>query len=143
MDEDFVVAKNGAVRSRKTGRIVSAGNNTTLITTDTAADYLRKRRERAQQAAIEAANEAVERQEWRTKYGDLAFNAAIVHTAMIKAQTPDDPKMVDAGRFVRQATGLEVDRSQPAEQPQQPLLLVLLGKLMQARDGDVVDAEAE
>lgn len=104
--EKLRVLKNGAVYDMEKKRIVAnPGGGTAAITKRTASEMADIRRKRKQATIAAAANAAVERDDWRA-HGDMAFVAAIADTAYIKATTPDDPKAIDAARFLLQETGL-------------------------------------
>jgi hypothetical protein len=100
------ILKNGAVYDLDKGRIVAnPGGGTAAIRSDNASEYHAKRQERKREVMIAAANEAVQRDDWRA-HGDLAYVAAIADTAMMIATTPDSPKAIEAGRFLLRETGL-------------------------------------
>ena len=88
------------------GRWIKAPVSPAPITAENTHEYARRRRELKQATIQAAANEAVERGDWRAVHGDMAFVAAIAQTAYIKATTADDPKAIDAARFLLQETGL-------------------------------------
>lgn len=108
--ETLQVAKNGTLlRKKENGKMsfVKGGTVTTAIQPgEMAREYAKKRAEKRRQIVMEAANEAVERGDWKQAYGEYAFVAAIANTAMMKATTPDDPKAIEAGRFVLGQAGL-------------------------------------
>jgi hypothetical protein len=99
--------KNGAIYDMDIKRIVANPNGgTSAITKETSSDMLAKRHARKRATIQAAANEAVERDDWRVTHGDMAFVAAIASTAMMKATTPDDPKAIEAARFLLRESGL-------------------------------------
>jgi hypothetical protein len=98
------VYDNGMERDASTGRIVKPASGT-LITAENATEYHRMRRNQKQAVIAAAANAAVERADFKA-HGGMAFVAAIADTAMLKATTPDDPKAIDAARFLLQESGL-------------------------------------
>ena len=100
------ILPNGAVYDLDKGRIVAnPGGGTHAITKDNAKEFLAMRAEKRRALAREAANEAVQRGDFKTKYGDSAFIAEIVHNAQLKSQNIDDPKSIEASRFVLAVTG--------------------------------------
>lgn len=111
------VLSNGAIYDTERKRIVALkpelATKSTQITPATASEYHAKRQERKREVIASAAAAAVERDDYRAKYGDDAWIAAIAEAAYIKATTPDDPKAIDAARFLLQETGLS-----EAKQPQ-------------------------
>jgi len=106
----YRVYKNGAVFDKDKGRIVALkpelATKNTQITKENTSEFLAKRLEKKRSIISEAAAAAVERDDYRAKYGDDAWIAAIAEAAYIKATTPDDPKAIDAARFLLQETGL-------------------------------------
>ena len=112
-DSNLKVLANGAVYDMTAKKIVKGAALTSADAASLAAKKIDKRRAIAKQAA----NQAVERADYHTAFGDLAFLAALVETAMIKATTPDDPKAIEAGRFVLQATGEAETPGQSADVP--------------------------
>lgn len=111
--EQLLVAKNGALVRRlpngKTQFVKGSKIATAITSSEMGVEYAKKRAEKRRQIVMEAANEAVERNDWTKKHGDYAFIAAIANTAMIKATTPDDPKAIEAARFVLAQAGLLSD----------------------------------
>lgn len=118
----YRVYKNGAVFDREQGRIVAMkpelATQPTQITRENTGEYLAKRRERKEQLLAEAANEAVENMTLKNLHGSDAWIAEIGGAMQRKATNIDDPKMVDAARFLLQETGLS---SKQAEQAQNTL----------------------
>jgi hypothetical protein len=154
----YRVYKNGAVFDKDKGRIVALkpelATKNTQITKENTSDFLAKRLEKKRNIISEAAAAAVERDDYRAKYGDDAWIAAIAEAAYIKATTPDDPKAIDAARFLLQETGLsEAKQAQPqgdavtvtlSAQGLQALAAMLAGNggdnSNYRKHGDVVDA---
>jgi len=99
------------------GRFLPGTKPPKPITTENTLAFHRARQEQKRAVVAQAANDAVENGELTTKHGDLAFVAAITQTAMLKATTPDDPKAIDAARFLLQEAGLA-----EAKQAEQPVL---------------------
>lgn len=121
-NERYRIYKNGAVFDQEAGRIVDMrpelAEVNTQITAANSGAMAERRRELKRQIAREAANNAIEREDYKTKYGGLAFVAAIVDAATRKATNIDDPKMIESARFVFQETG-EADKQ--GEDPAVPL----------------------
>jgi hypothetical protein len=103
------VLSNGAVYDMNKKHIVDSKNVTTKITSQNAVDFVAHRQEAKRQALAKAAN-AVAFQgggvDGRELTGDLAFVEAIGEAMTMKALTINDPKAVDAARFVFQETGI-------------------------------------
>jgi hypothetical protein len=109
----YKTMKNGAVYDLTAKRIVKGPSLTTADASALAAKRIDKRRAIARQAA----NEAVERDDFKAAHGDFAFIAALTQTAMLKATTPEDPKAIEAARFVLQVTGEAETPGQTADVP--------------------------
>lgn len=90
-------------------RIVDSRNVTNKITSQNAADYAAARQEAKRERLMAAAN-AVAAQgggvDGRELSGDLAFVEAIGEAMTMKALTVNDPKAVDAARFIFSETGI-------------------------------------
>ena len=129
------VYESGTVLDHATGRIAQPPQQH-MITVDNTAQMHRARQERKQRVMLAAANEAVERADWRTTHGDMAFVAALADTAMRKATTADDPKAIDAARFLLQESGLsEAKQAQPQQDTSAGVVRDMLASLAQlARD---------
>lgn len=152
-----IVAKNGAHIDPVTKRFVKGGKPTTAIADSShASELARRRHERKREIISSAAAAAVERDDYRAKYGDDAWIAAIAEAAYIKATTPDDPKAIDAARFLLQETGLaEAKQAQQqgdavtvtlSAQGLQALAAILAGNASDNnnyRNHDIVDIEGE
>jgi hypothetical protein len=114
------VYKNGALYDTDKGRIVGIrpelATKNTQITAQNTGDFLAKRLDKKRNTIIAAANEAVESNDLRIRYGDMAFVADISRVMHMKATTPDDPKAVDAARFLLQESGLS-DKQAAQQQP--------------------------
>ena len=144
---------NGAIYDMDRHRIVAnPGGGRGAITKQNAAQMAEIRRQRKQEAIAKAANDAVLRDDWRVGYGEYAYVAAIADTAMVKATTPDDPKAIDAARFLLQETGLAEPRAaQPAvsqvADASARVILELVDRIIaygeQAYDTDAIDATAD
>lgn len=103
------VLANGAVYDTKKGRIVNGKGITTKITAENSIAYHSRRQELKREALARAAN-AVAAQggsvNGRPLDGDLAFVEAIGEAMTMKALTVNDPKAVDAARFIFTETGI-------------------------------------
>lgn len=105
---------NGAVYDMNTHRIVDSKSVTNKITSQNAADFVAARQEAKRERLMFAAN-AVAAQgggvDGRELVGDLAFVEAIGEAMTMKALTVNDPKAVDAARFLFQETGIAEART--------------------------------
>lgn len=103
------VLANGAVYDMQKKRIVDSRNVTTKITSENAVDFQSRRQELKRAALARAAN-AVAMQgggvDGRAMDGDLAYVEAIGEAMTMKALTINDPKAVDAARFIFAETGI-------------------------------------
>jgi hypothetical protein len=103
------VLSNGAVYDMNKKRIVDSRNVTTKITSENAVALQSLQQERKREALAKAAN-AVAAQgggvDGRELTGDLAFVEAIGEAMTMKALTVNDPKAVDAARFLFTETGI-------------------------------------
>ena len=108
------VLSNGAVYDMNKKRIVDSRNVTNKITSQNAADYVVARQEAKRERLMFAAN-AVAAQgggvDGRALTGDLAFVEAIGEAMTMKALTVNDPKAVDAARFLFTETGIAEART--------------------------------
>lgn len=107
--ERYKTLSNGAVYDNLTHRIVKGA----ALTSAGAAQLATLRTDRKRAVVREAANNAVQRADYRAKYGDYAYLAAITEAAMLKATTPDDPKAIEAGRWIVREAG-DSEEMQPA-----------------------------
>lgn len=107
---ELFVAKNGALYSKnEKGQTIfhkGAKVTTAITTSERGRELAQVRAELRKKIVFEAANDAVERNDFKTLYGNYAFVAAIINVAMVKATTPDDPKAIEAGRFVLAQAGM-------------------------------------
>ncbi len=141
------VLSNGAVYDTIKGRIVNSKNVTTKITKENAVALQSRQQELKRQAMIRAANAVAEQGggvDGRELTGDLAFVEAIGEAMTMKALTVNDPKAVDAARFIFQETGISAsqergDQDQP--QAQYPRVFLLLAQLQERQVGDVIDGQ--
>src|SRR5688572_15202459 len=97
------VLANGAVYDMQKKRIVNSKNVTTKITTENAVALQSRQVELKREALMRAAN-AVAVQgggvDGRAMLGDYAYVEAIGEAMTVKALTVNDPKAVDAARFI-------------------------------------------
>ena len=128
------VLKNGALFDTEKKRIVGLkpelAEKNVQITSQNAAEFVARRMERKREIISQAANEAVERDDYKMKYGGDAWIAAITEAQYIKATTPDDPKATDAARFLLQEAGISERQAIP--QADAPQLAQLLGSVAAA-----------
>lgn len=128
------ILRNGAIYDNETHRIIgmdkSKAQVNTLITSDNAVDYVAKRVERKREIIAQAANTAVERDDYKLQYGSDAWIAAIAEAQYIKATTPEDPKSTDAARFLLTEAGIADKQS--LAQTDAPQLASILGSVAAA-----------
>ncbi len=103
------IYKNGAVFDMDKGRIVAMvpelAEKSTQITPESSGALLARKVERKRAILAASALSAVERGDLRLAYGDDAWIAEIGQAMQRKATNIDDPKMVDAARFLMKETG--------------------------------------
>jgi hypothetical protein len=113
------VLSNGAVYDTRKGRIVDARNCTTKITPQNSVELHSRRQELKRQALTRAAN-AVAAQggsvDGHEMNGDWAWVEAVGEAMAMKSLTVNDPKAVDAARFLFQETGI-AEAQQQAQVP--------------------------
>ena len=133
-DNKIRVLSNGALFDTEKKRIVGLkpelAKKNVQITSENAAEFVARRVERKREIIAQAANEAVERDDYKLKYGGDAWIAAITEAQYIKATTPDDPKATDAARFLLQEAGISERQAIP--QADAPQLASLLGSVAAA-----------
>ena len=104
------ILSNGAVYDMTQKKIVAMrpelAIKDTQITTQNASALQARQQERKREIMLAAANDAVQRGDYKQKFGSDAWIAAVTETQFIKATTPDDPKSTDAARFLFKETGL-------------------------------------
>ena len=110
--------EDGTIKDERGYWVERPANGAALISTDTALSYVLAREEKKRAVAAAAANEAVENGTMK-QYGDLAYVAELVAAAQRKGTNIDDPKMIEAARFVMQTTGF-VEREQVQQAPTAP-----------------------
>ena len=98
--------QDGSIRDDR-GYFIEAHPDGTQITHDNARELANRNAELKRQVARDAANNAVQRGDFKIAYKDMAFIAEIVDAAHQKATNIDDPKAIDAARFVLQVTGFD------------------------------------
>ena len=110
------VLANGAVYDLDKKKIVSGA----VLTSDKAREMVRARVERKRERIIAGANAALGKsQDWVAPQ-DLDFVEAIAEVAAMKALNPDDPKSIDAARFLLQEAGLSAADSRRENEPDAP-----------------------
>ncbi len=97
----YKTLSNGAVYDMESKRIVKGA----ALSSAEAASLASQRASRRQEIARMAANKAVERADYASAYGDMAYMAAIIEAAMLKATTPEDNKSIEAAKFIVSMTG--------------------------------------
>lgn len=100
-EERYKTLSNGAIYDLQAKRIVKGAS----LSSAQAAALANARNERRRAIIKEAANEAVQNGNFKARYGEFAYLAAIAETALIKATTADDPKAIEAARFLLRETG--------------------------------------
>ena len=121
---------DGSIRNER-GHMIEPLPGKHTITQEDASQLSALGREKKRAIMAEAANEAVQRGDFKTKYGGMAFAAEIAYNAQLKSQNIDDPKQIDAGRFVLQETGISERQAQsdgpnPADDPVRALGVLAL-----------------
>lgn len=141
--------KNGAVYDMEKHRITSnPGGGLAAFTSESAKAAQARRQELKRAAVVAGANAAVERNDYKEAYGDLAYVAAIAEVQTNKALTADDPKSTDAARFVFQESGVAEAVTRGADGgpglPSVPSRVILLLAELASRaeySGTVLDGE--
>jgi hypothetical protein len=95
---------DGSIRNEK-GHWLAQHPGAYTIDSSNASSLAARRHERKREIIRQTAAEAVERGEWRDRWGEDAWVAAITEAQYIKATTPDDPKSTDAARFLLKEAG--------------------------------------
>ena len=149
------ILKNGAVYDMEQHRIVAnPGGGLAAFTSETARQAHAIRQERKRAVIASAANDAVERGDYRERFGDMAFVAAVAEAQYLKATTADDPKSTDAARFLLQESGLSESATRDTgggspSLPVVPGVVVLIAELarrvesgeVQIVDGKITESE--
>lgn len=136
------IYSNGLERDASTGHIIKPADNT-LITPESASDFHRARKEKKRAVLLQAVNGSVQRADYIERYGEFAWLAAVGESAFIKATTPDDPKAIEAARFLLSETGFselstEADDS-GAGSAALPRIVLILAELARRRDDGGTD----
>lgn len=147
------VLANGAVYDMKQKRIVAnPGGGRSAITPEKSSEMQARWREQKQEALRRAAN-AVAAQggsvDGHLMTGDYAYVEAIGEAMTMKALTINDPKAVDAARFIFTETGIserQVESAGDAVQSIAAAIGTMLIEYVAGRNGDtdtrnVIDAE--
>lgn len=102
------VLSNGAVYDMSTHRIVSnPGGGKYAINKQNASAYARRRFELKRQRIIDAANEFVDNLDGKSPGSDdMRFITEVIKAVMQKALNSQDPKQIDAVRFILKESGL-------------------------------------
>jgi hypothetical protein len=135
--------KAGRIVRGKDGKFLPGTSTHAPVTHDNAQQFQQARIAAKREVMAAAANAAIDGGKWSAA-GNLAYAAAIADTAMLKATTPDDPKAIEAARFLLENTGLAEQRTQ---QQQDSVPAAIAGELVTmlrdvlAQRGVVVDAE--
>ena len=119
---------NGAVYDMVKKRIVAnPGGGTHAITSERASEFAQLRQDQKRQALMRAAN-AVAAQggsvDGHQMAGDMAYVEAIGEAMAMKALTVNDPKAVDAARFIFAETGISEKAAQAEAQADDPLRMI-------------------
>jgi hypothetical protein len=148
------VLANGAVYDMRRKRIVNSKNVTTKITEENAIEYQSRRVELKRAAVARGAN-AVANQGGSVEGGrlfdaDLAYVEAIGEAMTMKALSVNDPKAVDAARFIFTETGIGERQAEPFGGNPDLVVAQALGALfieyIKARTADnpqIVDVESD
>lgn len=143
------VLANGAVYDMNKKRIVNSKNVTTKITSENAVALQSRQQEMKREALTRAANAVAEQGgtvDGREFAGDMAFIEAIGEAMTMKALTVNDPKAVEAARFIFRETGIsERDETSTAKDNESALAALgreaiaqLLARAQQQRDDDTI-----
>lgn len=110
--EKIKILSNGAHYDTEKGRIVAnPGGGTHAITAENSSAYHARRKEKRRALIREAANEAVQRADFKIRFGDDAYIAEIIFAAQQKATNIDDPKQIEASRFVLTESGESIQQA--------------------------------
>lgn len=135
------VLANGAVYDMRKKRIVDSRNVTTKITSENAV-ALQSRQQELKRAALRKAANAVAAQggsvDGSKMQGDYAYVAAIGEAMTMKALTVNDPKAVDAARFIFTETGISERQAEPDAGAIASVAHALGSLLLEAARGNVV-----
>lgn len=114
------ILRNGAVYDLDKGRIVAnPGGGNSAFTPETSLKAKERLAELKREAVIRGAARALEKTgEWDTP-SDVDVIEAISEAVTMKALNPDNPKQVDAARFVFQESGMAESQPKPSDSDQQ------------------------
>ena len=114
---------------------------TTQITKENASEYHRARKDKQKKALDAALLAGVEDETIKKEYGEDAWIVAVGQSAMIKATTPDDPKAIEAARFIRDwHNELNSDGEADHNERIPARVVLLLAELTRRNDSeDVID----
>jgi hypothetical protein len=136
---------DGSIRGER-GHMITPLPGVMPITTERAVTMHQLNKDKKYEVMRKAANNAVQRGDMRAEYGDWAFLAEITNAAQAKATNIDDPKQIDAARFIVQELGIaERTNITPLDayaQQSNPLLAEALANITRAllrASGDVVE----
>jgi hypothetical protein len=106
--------EDGSIRNEK-GHWLAAHPGRFVMDESNASALAYRSHERKREIIRQTASEAVERDEWRQRWGSDAWIAAVTEAQYIKATTPDDPKSTDAARFLFKESGLSEEPATAAD----------------------------
>ena len=148
------VLSNGAIYDLDQKRIVAMrpdlAERNTQITSETAGDYQAKWQEKKHEAMRRAANRVAEQGgsvDGNFYSGDFAYVEAIGEAMTMKALTVNDPKAVDAARFIYKETGISDDHAPASGNTTNNIMIVdadvltALQRLKDAQLHEVIEAE--
>ena len=110
------------------GRFLPGTTSPSPITRENAQARSQARLAKKRKLIADAANDAVERDDYRARFGDWAFVAEIGAAAQRKATNIEDPKQIDAARFLLQEAGLSEPRQAPTEAQANESVLASFGR---------------
>jgi len=112
----LIYMASGAIYDKRVGRIVSnPGGGKHAITRERALEFKELKLQRKREAVQNAANRVAEAGgsvDGKPMSGEAAFIEAITESITIKALTPNDPKAVDAARWVFHEAGVSETKAQ-------------------------------
>jgi hypothetical protein len=155
---EIAVYESGAQYDLTAGRLVGAPPRA-QFTKETSALAVERRAELKREAVARGAAKVLERSgEWETPT-DLDVVEALSEAVMLKALNPDNPKQVDAARFIMQEAGMAENQtssngapsnfaasafgSEFARQIMQLMSDVMQAKAAQPPAADVIDVQAD
>jgi len=109
---------DGSLRNERGQLLAPAPNAAPPITTATARDMVRIRKERKHAVVQKAANEAVQSGHLRGQYGDMAFMAEVTQAQMTIATTPDAGKAATiAAEWLVNHSGMGEKQAEDEDRP--------------------------